>query len=155
MMLYCSFCGNPIEENATFCPNCGSHVEESNQNSAKTSSSQPQIITDVPSSSLPQQQPSYRVQPVYKPVVTYQPVQTTYHAPPPSRSNSEANNALVLSLVGLFCIPVIPSIFALIYGIRASKSPYNRGTAIVAVILAVIGIVPYTVVLFMFLFLWW
>ncbi len=141
MTLYCSFCGNPIEENTTYCPNCGAYTEESNQNSSKNSSSQYQSVTDIPSSSLPQQ-----------PVVTYQPVQTTYQAPPPVQDNSAANNALVLSLVGLFCFPVIPSIFGLIAGIRALNNPYNRGIAIVAIVLSVFGILPVFALLFLF---WW
>ena len=137
MSTYCPFCGNQIESKVTFCPNCGAHIEESG-GSSSTSTSQPQIVTDLPTTSIDQRS-SYSAQPVQ----TYQPVQSTYQAPPPTEGNSDADSALFLGIGGLFCLPVFLSIPAIIFGFKALQKPNKHATAIIAIILGFLGLWPF------------
>lgn len=143
MSTYCPFCGNQVESNVIYCPNCGAHIEEG-KNSSSSTAAKPQIVTNPPVTSIPQQQTIQQQQ-----TIVYQPVQPIYQAPPPL-GNSDADTSFILSLVGLFCFPFIPSIIAVIYGIKALQKPNKHATAIIGIILGIAGLWP----LFL-LFIWW
>ncbi|MHA1504483.1 MAG: zinc-ribbon domain-containing protein [Candidatus Heimdallarchaeota archaeon] len=135
---YCPFCGNPIEGNVTFCPNCGAHIDERSGSSSSTASTQPKIVTDMPVSGAPQQY-TYSSQPTQ----TYQPVQPVYQAPPPPQEgNSDADSSLFLGIGGLLCVPVFMSIPAIIFGFKALQKPNKHVTAIIGIILGFIGLWP-------------
>ena len=46
-MKYCSKCGSEIDENATFCPNCGNPVSNENNTSVKNDSAAIKTATKV------------------------------------------------------------------------------------------------------------
>ncbi|MHA1126315.1 MAG: zinc-ribbon domain-containing protein [Candidatus Heimdallarchaeota archaeon] len=141
MSTYCKFCGNPVEDNSTFCPNCGAHIGEDGGSSSQTPSTQPQIITDHPVTGMTQQQPI----PTYQ---TVQTVQTVYQAPP-VYGNPDADNALNMAIIGLFCFPFILSLLGVVYGIKALQKPHKHTKAIIAIILGVFGLWPV-----IFFFIW-
>jgi len=143
---YCPFCGNPIEGNVTFCPNCGAHIDESSGSSGSSATtSQPQIVTDMPVLGAPQQH-TYSPPPSQ----TYQPVQSTHQPPPRVEGNSDADSALFLGIGGLFCIPVLLSIPAIIFGFKALQKPNKHATAIIGIVLGFIGLWPALIWL-----IWW
>ena len=129
MTQYCSYCGTPIEGKVTFCPNCGAHIDDSSSSQA---------------AAPPPQQPTVSTMPVtpQQPVQTYQPVQSTYQQPPPPQGNPDADSAFFLGIGGIFCLPVILSIPAIIYGFRALQKPEKHATAIIAIVLGFIGLWP-------------
>ena len=98
---YCPFCGSITKQGDVYCLNCGARMEEDApfQSSTTVGTYQQSQPTQV---QYPQQH-AYHAPPTYTPA---QPVQ----------SNWAANLSLIAAIIGIFIMPVIGSLLAVIFG---------------------------------------
>jgi len=127
-MGYCTECGSKVEEGARFCPNCGHEMSQT-----------PSISPPSAASPPPQYSNQYSMPPSYQ---QYQ-----------KGSNTKAILALVFGILGLFVLPIIGSIVAIILGAlsRSQEEDSNLGT--IGIVLGIIGIICW-IIFFVVLFTW-
>jgi len=151
--MFCPMCGAPNEEEATYCANCGAA-----------------LAADLPPLEPPPEEPEGSaelegpmdvispVEPVApiqaeEPVIPLPPRPPTPSAPPRASStasapvNGMAVASLVLGIAGLTVLPVICSVFAIIFGYMARRDIRQRpaatsgnGVAVAGIVLGWIGV---------------
>ena len=133
-MGYCTECGSYVEEEARFCPNCG------HERSQIPSTSPPRVASPPP-----QYSNQYSAQ--YSAPSPYQQYQ--------KRDNTKGIIALVFGILGLFLLPIIGSIVAIILGALSRSQEEDNSLGTIGIVLGVIGIICWIiffVVLFSFIF---
>lgn len=131
---YCPNCGTQIEGEWNACPYCGHNLQA--ERSIQTTPSSRQTIPSQIQHPPPQQHP---------------PPTTVMYAPRPNNNLGIA--ALILGLLGLFIIPIIGSIVAIILGSIGKKNDDEPTMANWGLILGVIGLLCW-IVLLIFFFSW-
>jgi uncharacterized membrane protein YvbJ len=127
-MGYCTECGSKVEEEARFCPNCGHEMSQ---------------IPSMRPSSVASPPPQYIAQ--YSTPPSYQQYQ--------KRDNTKGIIALVFGILGLFLLPIIGSIVAIILGALSRSQEEDNSLGTIGIILGVIGIICW-IVFFVVLFSW-
>ena len=140
---YCPFCGSVIKTNDEFCGNCGASINAPATPSAPPAFSQPSQPYQQPG-----QQPYSSVQPGQQYGASTQPVYVQPSAGAPVQQNKAADKSLVFALIGLFIIPFIGGLFAVIFGIQGVSNPYNRNKAIIGIVLGIIEMAGYGILAF-------
>jgi hypothetical protein len=131
---YCPNCGTKIDGEWNACPYCGHNIQAEKSTQAIPSSQEP--IPSVIQQAPPQQQT---------------PPPTVMYAPRPSNNMGIA--ALILGLLGLFIVPIVGSIVAIILGSIGKKNDDDPTMANWGLILGVIGLLCWGILLVM-LFSW-
>ena len=156
--MYCPICGNPCDENAAFCGNCGNPIQT---NKPKKEDAQPayqQPTQQQPAYQQPAyqqpayQQPAYR-QPAYQQPTYQQPVyQYVQPVNEPNPGNGKGIASMILSIIAVvFCWIPIYNIFSLFLAIpglilgiigtlQSSKAGKSKGKALVGVILSAVSL---------------
>ncbi len=119
---YCPYCGSISKPGESFCNNCGASLD-----------------SNVSPSTPTQAQP---IQPYHQPTHQFgTPTQTTYVQTSTQASiqkNQAADLSLVFAIIGLFVIPGIGGLLAIIFGIIGLSNPYNRNKAVIGLILGIL-----------------
>jgi hypothetical protein len=139
---YCPFCGSNVKPGDVFCPNCGANLEDIMQESGPpTRDSFDAAPSGYYEIEEPMSEPGYQT-------TYYHPQRDAYRR---KSSDSMGAAALIASLVGLFCIPIIPSIIAIILGIVGLTRESGKSMAIIGIFAGFLGLIPY-ILIFVFAF---
>ncbi len=122
---HCPFCGSAVEKESVFCQNCGASLTGTEET---TPAHAPQPYQPAPSQ--PQSQYQYGTDVYQQPATVY--------VPAPRKDDSLATLSLIMGILGWVCIPVIPSIVAVITGHIA----YSRSKGPMAIIGMILGYIP-------------
>lgn len=143
--LYCPYCGSVSKVGDVFCQTCGASIDN---NVSPGTPTQPQP-------GQPYHQPAQQHYSSVAPSHQYgAATQTTYvqtGARQPILKNQAADLSLVFAIIGLFVLPGIGGLLAIIFGIIGATNPYNRNKAIIGLVLGLcetIGAVFFTMLLF-------
>lgn len=118
--MYCKYCGNDIDENSKFCPNCGANIEAEqveNTSSESTSYSAP----DYSQSQYANYTPTYTQN--------------------PNEGQGLAIAGFVCSLVSIFCFGIILGILGIVFSGIAKSKGYRGGLATAGIVMGIIGLV--------------
>ncbi len=144
--MFCSNCGQKLDDNAVTCPNCGAETgvspavgtEYPAEQAGETRQQQAQ-----PGAERPQGQPGFEQQ------QAYQPYQTQQYQPP---RESESNGFAIAGLICAFFIPILGLIFSCI-GLNRSKKMNGdgKGLSIAGIVISVLAIVIIIIYLSIFI----
>ena len=115
-----------------FCPNCGANLGSNSASSPLPSPVQSQPYQQQQPYQQPGQQQNYQYGTT---------TQTTYVQPGAQGSiqkNKAADQSLLFAIIGLFVLPFLGGLLAVIFGIQGLSNPYNRHKAIIGLILGII-----------------
>jgi Domain of unknown function (DUF4190)/zinc-ribbon domain len=140
--MFCPMCGAPNEDSSVYCGNCGA---------ALTADAPPPVVDEVRSETPADAVGDVVNQPVYAPPEpVYAPPEPAYAPVPVAPSipvNGMAIASLILGIAGLTVLPLISSIFAIIFGYMARRDIRQRpsqtsgdGMAKAGIILGWIGV---------------
>ena len=125
--MYCKYCGNNIDENSKFCPNCGANIEA-------------EQVGNTSSESTAYSAPDYS-QSQY---ANYTPTYTQN----PNEGQGLAIAGFVCSLVSIFCFGIILGIIGIVLSNMAKSKGYTGGLATAGIVMGIIGLVGAIIVLF-------
>ena len=141
----CNNCGMYNDDSARFCSGCGSRMpaeEQQVQQAQQTRTAQQNVNAQPP---VQAQTPNYNQAPNYN----YAPAPVT-----PDDGKGLATASLVCGIVSFFCVPIILSILAIIFGKMAQSRGCKETSAkagiicgIVSLVLTVVFIVLYIVII--------
>jgi hypothetical protein len=121
MLNFCPNCGTKIEGEWNTCPYCGLNLQSERQ-------TQPTRPLSPPIPPYPQQ-----------------PAQSTHIIYPPKQSNTNGIVALIFGFLGLFILPFIGSIVAIIMGSIGRKNDDSPEMATGGIVLGIIGLVCWAI----------
>lgn len=160
--MYCNNCGNYLEENAVFCPQCGTPVGSNTVIDGQTPAQgmnggyAPNGYVNNPTGGMGYQQsnqpmynqpPMQPQQPIYTVPVQPTVVNVQQTAPPVVKSaNGLCVASFVLSICGLFILPFVCGAAALIFGVAGivtydESKHTSKWMAYVGIVVGAIGFV--------------
>ena len=143
---FCPYCGSVVKAGDVFCNTCGASID------ANVSPSAPQQTQPA----QPYQQPVQQSYSSTAPSHHYgAATQTTYvqtGAQSPIQRNQAADLALVFAIIGLFILPGIGGLLAIIFGIIGVTKPFNRNKAIIGLVLGLCEVGASFIFVILF---WW
>lgn len=139
---YCPYCGSIAKVGDVFCQTCGASLNDNVSSSTPHQTQPAQPVQQHYSVSTPSHQYGTTTQTTY--------VQTS--ARPAIQKNQAADLALVFAIIGLFILPGLGGLLAIIFGFVGITKPFNRNKAIIGLVLGLCEVGAS----FIFAFLiWW
>lgn len=143
--MFCSNCGQKLDDNAVTCPNCGAETGVSPAVGAEKPAEQagePRQQQAQPGTERPQGQQGFEQQ------QAYQPYQAQQYQPP---RESESNGYAIAGLICAFFIPILGLIFSCM-GLNRSKkmNGEGKGVSIAGIVISVLAIVLIVVVVIIY-----
>lgn len=144
----CGSCGAPMKENIAFCTECGA---KKGANTAPQAHQPPKQAATPPPP--PPQQPQVAAAPVYQASPPQQPIQQPIQAAPQQTLEQSVKGTKYepittggfIGITLLLCIPIIGFILLIVWACggcrKISKRSFARATLILAIIMAVLGLI--------------
>jgi uncharacterized membrane protein YvbJ len=121
MLNFCPNCGTKIEEGWNACPYCGHNILSEQE-------------------SQPLQQPTLHVSPN-----SQQSPQPTTIIYPPKENKTNGIVALIFAFLGLFLLPIIGSIIAIIFGSIGRNKDDSTEMATAGLVLGIVGLICWVI----------